>query len=131
MSTNKINEKEILVGDTRFYLGEDNIIYVTAEGEYDKKMATEMEDALFRLLNKCGRKTDLLVDNTKSGKISQEARAGFRKMTQHEFIGKVSIYGTNMVSRILAAFVIGLSKNMNMHFSKTKEEAMDWLKLKN
>ena len=71
----------------------------------------------------------MLVDNTKSGKPSPEARAIFKKMTEHEFAGKVSIYGTTMVSRILAAFVIGLSNNKNMHFSKTKGEALDWLKL--
>lgn len=128
MSTNKRNEKEIIVGDNRFYLGEDNILYVTVEGEFSAKLATEMKEAYYTLLNISGRKTDLLVDNTKTGKPSPKARAVFKKMIEHEFTGKVSIYGTNMVSRMLAAFIIGLSKNRNMHFCKTKEEAIKWLK---
>jgi hypothetical protein len=128
MSTNKINEKEIFVGENRFYLGEDNIIYVTVEGEFDVKLASEMEDAYYKLINISGRKTDVLVENTRSGKPSQEARAVFKKMIEHEFTGKVSVYGTNMVSRILAAFIIGLSNDKNMHFSKTRQKAIKWLK---
>ncbi len=128
MATNNRNEKEIFVGNNRFYLGEDNKLYVTVEGEFDEKLATEMEGAYFNLLNINGRRTDILVDNTKTGKPSQKAKTIFKKMIEHEFTGKVSIYGLNLVSRMLAAFIIGLSNNKNMHFSKRKEDAINWLK---
>ena len=126
MSIKNRNEKEILVGDNRFYLGEDNILYVTVIGDFDKEIALEMEHAFHKLLNLRGRKTNILVDNTYSGKPSPEAKAVFRKMMESEFTTNISIYGTNMVSRILASFVMGLTNNKSMHFSKTKEEAIRW-----
>ena len=131
MATNNRNEKEIFVGNNRFYLGEDNVLYITVEGEFNEKLATGIEDAYLKLMKKSGRKTNLLIDSTEMGQPSSVARKIIKRMTEHKFTGKVSVYGTNRVSRMLAAFIIGLSNNKNMHFSKSKEEAINWLKQHN
>ncbi len=71
---------------------------------------------------------NIFVDNSRSGKPSQEARKVFGEMIRHEQCGKIAVFGLSPVSRVIASFVLGSSKKKNTHIFKTKEEALDWLK---
>ena len=46
----------------------------------------------------------------------------------NEKFGKIAHWGINPVAKILASFVMGLSKKTEMRFFTSKEEALAWLK---
>ena len=122
------NEKEVWIGESRFYLGEDNTIYVDIVGELDKKTAQDMRDAFYKLLKMIDGKGNVFADNNRSGKPTPEARRIFKIMTEHEKVDKVAVFGMHPVARILATFVVGFSKNKNINIFKSKEEALAWLR---
>jgi hypothetical protein len=124
----KEEDREIWAGENRFYLGEDGIMYVELAGEYNEQNAFALRDAYMKLLRTIEGKVNILVDNHVSTKPSPEARKIFAKLTEHEQCGKVAVTGLNPVARVIASFVIGVSKNKNMKTFKTKEEALAWLK---
>ena len=120
-------DREIRVGENRFYLGEDEIMYVELAGEYEVEDALTLRDAYLKLLRTVEGKVNILVDNSKSGKPSQEARKIFAEMIEHELCGKIAVFGLNPVARVIASFVFGNSKNKNTQIFKTKDEALPWL----
>ena len=120
-------DREIRVEENRFYLGEDEIMYVELAGEYEVEDALTLRDAYLKLLRTVEGKVNILVDNSKSGKPSQEARKIFAEMIEHDQCGKIAVYRLNPVARVIASFVLGSSKK-NTHIFKTKEEALAWLK---
>ena len=121
-------EREIWVGENRHYLGEDNILYVTVVGEVDEKVAIACREAAFKLMNIVEGKVNVLIDVNKAGKQSPEARKVWTELSEHEKFGKVALFGLHPVARVLASFVMGVSKKKDMRFFKTKEEALAWLK---
>lgn len=124
----EISEREIWVGETRVYLSEDNIIYVTAVGDSDEKDAIAMKEVELKFIDMAEGKVNLLVDLNKCGKQSPEARKIRQEMSEHEKVGKVALIGLHPVARVLASFVMGITKKEDMRFFKTKEEALSWLK---
>ncbi|MBE3122383.1 MAG: STAS/SEC14 domain-containing protein [Thermoplasmata archaeon] len=73
-------------------------------------------------------KVNILVDLNQFGKASPESRKIFKEISEYEKTGKVAIFGTHPVARVLASFVMGITKKKDMRFFKTKEEAYAWLK---
>jgi len=124
----KEKEREIWVGKSRYYFGEDNIIHVTVVGEVDDNIAIEHRDTCMKFVNMIAGTANVLVDNTRAGKISPEARKVFRGLTENEKTGKVAIFGLHPVARVIAAFFMGATKKKDMRFFNTKEEALAWLK---
>ena len=121
----KEGDREILVGENRFYLGEDDIMYVELAGDYNVENALSLRDAYLKLLRAVEGKVNIFVDNSRSGKPSQEARKIFAEMIEHEQCGKIAVFGLSPVSRVIASFVLGSSKNKNTYIFKTKEEALE------
>ena len=123
-------EREIWVGENRFHLGEDDILYISTVGEIDDKLAVEFIKALrsFDKFPKIGGKRDVLVDINKGGKTSPRARKLFIETCEQEETGKVAMFGLHPVSRVLASFLIGVTAKKDMRFFKTKYEALAWLK---
>lgn len=121
-------DKEIWIGEHRFYLGEDNILYVTVVGGQDEKTALTMKKAVESLMSQVEGKLNILVDNSKAGKATSEARKIFQEQMDQKNFGKVAIFGTHPVARVLASFVIGLSRKKDVRFFSSKEDAIAWLK---
>ena len=124
----QVSEREIWTGGNRFYFGEDDIMYVELVGEYDLHGALALRDAYLKLLNNVNGKVNIFVDNSRSGKPSQEARKIFAEMTEHEQCGKIAVFGLNPVTRVIASFVLGGGKKKDTQIFKTKDEALKWLK---
>lgn len=124
----KEDDREIWVGESRFYLGEDNIIYATPVGDIDEEMAIAFRENVLKLVNMADGKVDSLVDLNKVEKPSIKARKIGKDSFQHEKVGKLALYGLHPVAKMLASFLIGISKKKDMRFFKTKEEALAWLK---
>ena len=49
-------------------------------------------------------------------------------MLENEKIGKVALFGLHPVARVIAAFIMGITRKKDMRFFKSKEEALAWLK---
>ena len=124
----KVTEREIWIEKNRFYLGEDNIFYMTIVHEQDEGIALAMRDTFFTLLRMVEGKVNIFTDSNKGGKASPEARRIFKEMMENEKVGKIAIFGLHPVSRMLASFIMGVIKKEDMCFFKTKEEALAWLK---
>ena len=121
-------DREIWVGENRLYLDEDNILYVTNIGEIDEKIAIEIKETVFKLMNMVEGKVHTLTDLNRAGKSTSQARKVFQELAEHEKQGKNAFYGMHPVARVLASFFMGASKKKGMRFFKTKEKALAWLK---
>lgn len=121
-------ELEVRVGESSYRLGKDNIGYVTLIGEVDEKAANGHKEAGLKILNMIEGTINVLVDVNEAGKLSSEVRSVFKEFSEHEKSRKVAILGLNPVARVVASFVMGVSRNKDMHFFKTREEALAWLK---
>ena len=121
-------DREICIGEHRLYLGEDNIFYVTVVGEVDGKTAAAIRETDNKFKSMVEDKFHVLGDLNKAGKQSAEARKIWKEMTENDRTGKVAMYGMHPVARVLASFVMGVSRKKDMRFFKTREEALAWLK---
>lgn len=63
-----------------------------------------------------------------AGKEASEARKIFKEISENNKVEKISMIGLHPVARVLASFIMGISRNKNMRIFKTKEEALAWLK---
>lgn len=125
----QVSEKEIWVGEHRLYLGEDNINYITPFGGYmDEKRAIEASQASLRLMNMVQGKVNCLIDLNKAGQQSSGARKIWKEWSENEKTGKVALCGLHLVARVMAPFVIGVTRKRDIRFFKTREEALAWLK---
>jgi len=124
----QVNEKEIWVGENRLYLGEDNILYETLVGEQDEKIVLAVHEASNKLRSTVQEKVNILVDLNKTGKPSPGVRKAGQEMLEDERIGKTALFGLHPVARVLAAFVLGITRKKDARFFKTEEEALAWLK---
>ena len=121
-------DREILIGEGHIYLDRDNIIYAAPVGEIDEKIAIEFKDGILKFMNRFEGKVNGIVDLNKCGKQSSKARAVFEELNDDKKVGKLAFFGMHPVARVLASFAMGVSKNKDMRFFKTKEEALAWLK---
>jgi len=121
-------EREIWVGGNRIYLGVDNIIYTTIVGEVDEETEIGINEASYKLMEMVEGKTHTLIDLNRAGKTSTGARKRQKEISEYEKVGKVALFGLHPVARVIASFTMGLSKNKDMRFFKTGEEALVWLK---
>ena len=121
-------DREVRIGENRMYLGEDNILYVTIVGEIDEKIANEIKKVIHRYQDTVKDKYDVLADLNKSGKHSSGARKTWKEMTENDRTKKIAMFGMHPVARVVASFVIGVTKKKDIRFLKTKEDALTWLK---
>ena len=121
-------DREIWVGESRFYLGEDNIIRITIVGELDEETQIGINEAGYKLMNTVEGKVHALIDLNKAGKVSPGARKRQVEISEYEKTAKVALFGLHPVARVVASFFMGVSRKKDMRFFKTREEALAWLK---
>ena len=121
-------DREIWVGESRTYLGEDNILYTTVVGEVDENAAIAIREGHLKFMNMVEGKVNSLIDLNKAGKQPPKARKIGIEMFEHERIGKVALFGLHPVARVIASFVMGVTRKKDIRFFKTREEALAWIK---
>ena len=122
-------DREIIMDAGRLYLGDDNILYITPfEGDMDEKLAIEACRAALGLQNMIEGKVNALIDLNRVGKQSAGARQRWKEWNDNEKTGKVACIGMHPVARVLASFVMGVSRKRDMRFFNIKEDALAWLK---
>jgi hypothetical protein len=125
----QVSEREIWVGESRLYLGEDNILYETIVGKQDLETVIAIKDSFDKLRNLVGGKVNVLADISKSEQPTPEARKEVRiRSEEKEGYEKIALFGMHPVARVFAAFIIGPTKKESMRFFKSKEDAIAWLK---
>jgi hypothetical protein len=122
------DNREIGIGESRVCLGEDNIIYAIPIGDIDEKIATSIIEAIRDLMNIVGENVNGIVDLNKCGEQSPKARKIFRELNDDKRVGRLAFIGMHPVARVLASFAMGISRNKNLRFFKSKEDALVWLK---
>ena len=124
----QVSEREIWVGESRYYLGEDNILYLTVVGEQDEKTILAALEYHNKFKNMVAGKMKMLIDINKAGQVSSGARKITKQTFEDEKVGKVAFCGTHPVERVIASFAMGVTRKKDMRFFKTREEALAWLK---
>lgn len=126
----KITENEIWLNENHFLLSDYTLCF-TRRGDIDIIMARSILETINNLANTKKNKINLCIDIEYSGKTSSEARKIFKRYISKDNINKIAIVGTHSVAKIVASFFIGFfSKNREIKFFKSKEEAFLWFKEK-
>ena len=121
-------EREIWIGQSRVYLGEDNILRLTILGEVADEIQIGINEAYLNLMNMVEGKVNVLIDLNKCGKTSPGARKRQKEISENEKVSKVALFGIHPVARVIASFFMGVSQKKDMRFFRTREEALVWLK---
>lgn len=121
-------EREIWVGKNRIYLSEANILCLTIFGEVDEEIEIGINEACFKLMNMIEGTVNVLIVLNKAKKTSTGARKRQKVISEHEKNGKVALFGLHPVARVIASFLMGTSREKDIRFFKTKEEALAWFK---
>ena len=124
----QVSEREIWVGENRLYLREDNILYETLVGKQNLETVIAIHKASDKLKSLVEGRVNILTDLNKTGKPTPEARKAGKERLEAEGIGKVALFGMHPVARVIASFVMGVTKKKDIRFFKTKEDALAWLK---
>ena len=124
----QVSEREIWLGESRFYLGEDDILYETIIGKQDEETVSTALEFHNKFKNMVEGKMKMLIDVNKAGQVSSGARKIGKETFEDEKVGKVALHGLHPVARVIASFVIGITRKKDLRFFKTREEALAWLK---
>jgi len=124
----QVSEREIWVGKTRLYLDEDNIVNVKQISTPDEKRAYLEIDAFYKIAKLVEGKVGMLIDINESGSPSSTARKIYQSEVEKEKFGRIAFIGMHPVAKVIASFVIGVTKKKDINFFKTREEALVWLK---
>ena len=115
------------LGENILELRQDNILYVTLVGVLDEKIATSIIQALPGFYNTVPWKVGCLIDFSKSGEISTEAKKLFINLAKDGKIGKVAVIGLGFLARAAAWVFIRTLPKKEISIFKTEGEALSWL----
>lgn len=119
--------QEIKIGENRLYLDENDILHVTLIGEVDEKTAIKLNEAHFKYMDMVNGKINCLVDLNNAGRQSVKVRRKGKEFLEDERVGKVALFGLHPVARVIASFVMGVTKKSDMRIFKSEKDALDWL----
>jgi len=122
------NKLEVQIGESRVYLSEEGIMNVDVVGRIDERISNRLKELGQEFSDMVGKKLHMLVDLNKAGIPSTGARRVFQKELKDERYRKVAFWGLHPVARVIASFVMGVSRKKDMRFFKSREEALVWLK---
>jgi len=122
-------ERDVYVGKNRLQLLDENILAITIVGEVDIETAVKCKTVAYKFMDIVARdKMKTLIDLTQSAQQPSESRKLVKEIWNDDRTGKVAIFGLNPVAKAVASFVIGATQKEDIHFFKTKEDALVWLK---
>jgi len=123
----QISDREFRAEGHHFLLGEDHILYATLNGDSDDELGLEIDRRIICMAEQIDGEIDMLIDLNRAGKASSKSRKLFKAFTESSKCRRIALFGGHFVSTVIASFVMGISKNKNMKFFKTREEALQWL----
>lgn len=123
-----LSEKEAIIGQSRVSIIYNNIIFVEANETPDKEIALAHYNLYKQLSKRISGEIRLLVDLNSTGKISSEAKKIWKTIIEDESTGRAALFGLHPVAKVIASFVIGVTKRNNIRFFNNKEDALRWLR---
>jgi len=117
---------EVKIHETTIHLS-NNLITIKAIGGYDKEQAMEIREVIKGIFNEAREDINILVDLNRAGKISSEAREIFRMLSENHKVRKIACSGMHVMARVIAGFVLKISKHGKYRFFSSNEEALKWL----
>ncbi|MFC1935020.1 hypothetical protein ACFLXZ_01745 [Chloroflexota bacterium] len=126
----KKQEKEIVIGQNRLYLREDNILHETIVGYIDYKTATELYQAGSQLRSMVDGKVDTLTNLENIVTADPKSIDMAKAAIEDKKVRKVAFVGENPVAVFVAAQFMSSTKKRNLAFFKIEEEALQWLKIR-
>ncbi len=118
------------LGENKMEFRQDKILYVGLVGVLDEKIATSIIQALPGFYNTVPWKVACLIDFSKSGEISAEAKKIFINLAKDGKIGKVAVIGLDFLARAAAWIFIRTLSKRDISIFKTEEDALAWLTAK-
>lgn len=109
------------------YVGEDGILHVICIGDQDETSAREMAEETARIANLALGSIKVLLDTTRAGRFSVEARQAAVESLALARHGKAAVVASSMPARALGLFMVGGAKTQNMKVFETRREALEWL----
>lgn len=124
----KRKDREIFVGKNRFYLGNNDIIYITLKEEINKEAILKMRGAFLKLFMLANDKCNILAINKKHGTPPLMANKIFKEVSEGEKIEKVAILNMEPGTNGLSSFMSRFYRNDNLNYFDSREDALMWLK---
>lgn len=124
----EVIKREIVAGQNRIYLDDDNILHYINVGEIDDECARLSCEAMAELDSMVDGPVNYLIDLNRGGKTTPGARKQLKDYTESTVKGKLALWGLHPVARMLAAFFVNITSKKEMKVFKTEEEAIRWLK---
>ncbi|MCI0470028.1 MAG: STAS/SEC14 domain-containing protein [Candidatus Aminicenantes bacterium] len=122
--------REVWIGESRMFLGLDDILYCTFVGNVDEECLKKFAETAYDFAGKVKGKLKVIADLDRAGMPTAAARKAAKKYYEDERIGEIALYGMKSVARVVATFVMGFSKKQDLRFFKSREEALAWLQHK-
>lgn len=119
------------MGKYKVWVDDSGIIRGAIIGEHTKEDALNIIRDLDEYLNKVHDNGLVLIDMTKTGRPSSEARKvhAMNIKNENEKFKKAAFFGATVMNRVLANFIIKASgRGDKVRYFNTKEEAIVWLK---
>ncbi|MFC1907415.1 hypothetical protein ACFLW8_04955 [Chloroflexota bacterium] len=117
-------DREIKIGKTTLYLGEDNILRETFIGGLDATTIKEIHEAANTLRNMVDGNVNTLINIDKVEMIAPKAIEFVTETLTDTKVGKVAFFGANPLAPVLLAPFMGIIRKGNVAFFKEEEEAM-------
>jgi hypothetical protein len=110
----------------------DEILFETMWGSHNKKDAEEYRDKFYEFAKMIPKTNPIkiLVDVSKQDKSDSEARRIYNEVSKHPRSGPSAICGTNVVVRLIAAFISTATRRKDIKCFANVEEGVKWLKSK-
>ena len=126
----KKQEKEIIIGQNRVHLREDNILHETMVGYISHKTAIELYQASSQLRSMVDGKVDILTNIENIVAADPKSLDVAKAAIEDEKVRKIAFVGKNPIAVFVAAQFMKTAQKANMAFFKTEEEALKWLKVR-
>lgn len=120
---------EVSVENGKLILINRKLLEFIPEGDYELEDALLAKEASNRLAATADEDYVVLIDFSKAGKSSAEARQIWNEMGDEDKKRKIALTGLGAVAKVIASFAIAFTRNKNMRFFTTRKEALKWLEI--
>lgn len=124
---NEEDAKNFIISMYKLNVPKEKLEELTNRIDLLKRIET-IKDFVEEINNFIPNETDILIDASKGGKSSSEARKIYVEFARTIKKGRVAIFGTKTLIKVIASFVVGAAGRENVKFFSTEEESLRWLK---
>ena len=109
------NDGEIWLGENRFFLSKENILYKSLAGENYIKIANAIKEASSKIRSQVKGEVNTFVDLTEAEKSTLEIGEKFRELSEDEKTRKTAYFDIQSVVRVIVFFIKDVTNKKDMH----------------